>query len=215
MNRFLGTGAVLVLVAGVSTGGCRDEHYYGPYRLEVPTALLERAAGQTFRLPLGDADLRQLDELDACIEEQQQPDPPPRETPCICDHPVLTVDELQLRVDYQVTNNEQNRANVLVWVGVEAPPDEPDPDVIEDLPRVEILGEHHHTLAAGETLGASFLEEEMTEIDLVFATSRHGACEQAPGALPAPRELLLGFALESEQLVRLALELTVRVRLTD
>lgn len=206
---------MLAIVAAVVVGGCRDEHYYGPYRLEVPTALLERAAGRTFRLPLGDADLRELDELDACIEEQQQEEPPPRETPCVCDYPVLTVDELQLRVDYQLANTDQNRANVLVWVGVEALPDEPDPDMIEDLPRVDVLGEHHHTLAAGETLAASFLEEEMTEVDLVYATSRHASCEQDPGGLPAPRALLLGLALESDPVVRLTLETTVRVRLTD
>ncbi|MBN2495229.1 MAG: hypothetical protein JXR96_11595 [Deltaproteobacteria bacterium] len=195
----------LVLLAAI---GCRDERFFGPYSLTLPTDMLEQSAGRTFRLPLSDADLEELDDLADCIEQE-----PDRELPCICDYPVLSVDELELRIDYQARNLGSAVVNAHLWVGVEKEPGTADPDVLPDLPRIEVLSEHLHRLAPGERAAESFFHDEMREVDLSWSLDRHPDCDpEDTGILPAPTELTFGASLPEDELTELEVEMVFRVR---
>ena len=193
--------------------GCRDERFFGPYSLEVPTSIRELAAGRTFQFPLDDADLEEIDDLAAC--QAAEAEEPTRETPCVCDFPVLRVDEQHLRVDYRLTHIREQAANVLVWVGYQVAEDQPPPDILPDLPRIEVLGEHHHHVPAGARVDGSFLEDELDEADRTWAVLQHPDCEQETEALPSAQEILFGLALESEEPTGVSVEFTFRIRQGD
>ena len=117
-------------------------------------------------------------------------DEPDRPVPCICDYPVLTVAEVQ--------------------------PPEPDPDVIPDLPRVEVLAEHHHQMGIGSSVESSFLEDEMTEVDLAYNAAVYPACPGSQNGLPAPLGLTFGLALDSPDATsQVSLAFSLRLRQDD
>jgi hypothetical protein len=184
---------IVVLAVALALSGCRAERYFGPYELLVPTELEEVAAGRTFEFPLDEDDNHEMTDLQTCLVGE-----PDRPVPCICDHPVLTVSEQVVRMDYRLRHLGGQPANVMVWVGREALPREADPDMIPDLPRVEVLAEHHHQMNTGSSIDSSFLESEMTDVDLAWTASVHPGCPGSAGGLPAPLQLLFGLALDSE-----------------
>jgi hypothetical protein len=183
---------IVILACGL-LAGCRSERYFGPYELEVPTELEEVAAGRTFEFPLDEEDNTEMTDLQTCLVEE-----PDRPVPCICDYPVLTVAEQVMRMDYRLTHQGGQPVNVMVWVGREALPREQDPDMIPDLPRVEVLAEHHHQMNIGNSVESSFLESEMTDVDLAWTASVYPGCPGSESGLPAPLQLLFGLALDSE-----------------
>jgi hypothetical protein len=206
--RFANLKAACALVALLP--GCRAERYFGPYSLQVPSSIMEMAAARTFQFPLDDSDLEQADELAACLEAEALE--PTRETPCICDFPIVTISEQQTRVDYRLSHRRDQAANVLVWVGYEVEAGQVWPDVLPDFPQVEVMGEHHHHVAVGDSVNASFLEDELWDVDRSWASIQHFECEQDTDDLPSATEMLFGLALESEEPTRISVEFTFRVR---
>lgn len=201
--------AAAILLLAV-TGGCQPERYFGPYALEVPTAIQERSAYRTFELPLDRGDQREHDNLEYCHENQAE-----REVPCRCDYRVLTVGEQELRVDYRLRHLSGEAVNATVWLGVTAADDAEPPDLLPDLPHVEPLAEHLHRLGPGEMTDDAFSEPELQQADLIFAQSRYPQCETEPDGSPAPLGWLLGVSLDDETEAAVAIELTVRVRPGD
>ncbi|HSA24765.1 MAG TPA: hypothetical protein P5076_25115, partial [Myxococcota bacterium] len=170
--------------------------------------LEERTAARTFELPLDAGQRAALEDLQSCLRDH-----PDREPPCACDHLVQVVSTLELRVDYKLTHLTGEAASVEVWVGAEAEPGWPDPDVLPDRPRVEVFAFHLHRLGPGEAVVRSFSEGELTAAELAWSAGHHPACEPpSPGQGPAPLAWLLGASLPGEEQARVELELTVRVR---
>ena len=199
---------VVVLACALALTGCRAERYFGPYELQVPTELEEVAAGRTFVFPLDEEDNNEITELLTCLTTE-----PDRLVPCICDYPVLTVSEQVARMDYRLTHPGGQPVNVMVWVGREALPRETDPDMIPDLPRVAVLAEHHHQMNAGSSIDSSFLESEMTDVDLAWTASVYPGCPGSVGGLPAPLELKFGLAIASEDSTnQVSLAFSLRVK---
>lgn len=202
------TALVSILACTLAAAGCRTERYFGPYQLEVPTELEEAAAGRTFEFPLDEDDNNELTELQACLSDE-----PDRPVPCICDYPVLSISEQVVRMDYRLTHLGGQPVNVMVWVGREALPREPDPEMIPDLPRVAVLAEHHHQMGTGSGVDSSFLESEMTDAELTWTASVHPGCPGSDNDLPAPLELLFGLALDSpDSTGRVSLAFSLRVK---
>jgi len=202
---------VIVLACTLALAGCRAERYFGPYELQVPTELEEIAAGRTFVFPLDEEDNNEITELLTCLTDE-----PDRLVPCICDYPVLTVSEQIARMDYRLAHRAGTPVNVMVWVGREALPQEPDPDMIPDLPRVEVLAEHHHQMNIGSSVESSFLESEMTDVDLAYTATVYPGCPGAQNNWPAPVALTFGLALDSEESTsQVSLAFSLRVKQRD
>ena len=202
---------VAVTFCALAATGCRGERYFGPYDLQVPTELEEVAAGRTFVFPLDEDDNNEITELLTCLTDE-----PDRPVPCICDYPVLTVAEQVARTDYRLAHRAGTPVNVMVWVGREVQPPEPDPDVIPDLPRVEVLAEHHHQMGIGSSVESSFLEDEMTEVDLAYNAAVYPACPGSQNGLPAPLGLTFGLALDSPDATsQVDLAFSLRLRQDD
>jgi hypothetical protein len=88
--------------------------------------------------------------------------------------------------------------------------------MIPDLPRVEVLAEHHHQMNPGSSVETSFLEDEMTDVDLAYNAAVYPACPGSPGDLPAPLELTFGLALDSPDATsRVSLAFSLRLRQDD
>lgn len=199
---------VAVLACALALTGCASERYFGPYELQVPTELEELAAGRTFEFPLDEDDNNQMAELQACLVDE-----PDRPVPCICDYPILTVAEQVVRMDYRLTHRSGQPVNVMVWVGREALQRESDPEMVPDLPRVAVLAEHHHQMNAGSSVDSSFLESEMTDVDLAWTASVYPGCPGSAGGLPAPLELQFGLALDSQDSIsQVSLAFSLRVK---
>lgn len=209
MSRLSWTAMAAVLTAGLAlVPGCRPERYFGPYRLEVPTEIMERSAARTFELPLDASDKRERDNLVYCLENE-----PEREIPCRCDFPVLTADEQDVRIDYRLAHTAGAPVNASVWVGREVAADAEPPDLIPDLPRVEVMAIHLHRLQVGERVDDVFSEEELFQADLAFAAEHLDACEpDKPGQAPAPLAWLVGLSLTDDDDGQVWLETTFRVR---
>jgi hypothetical protein len=199
---------IAVLAGALALTGCRTERYFGPYQLQVPTELDDVAAGRTFEFPLDEDDNNEAAELQTCLTDE-----PDREIPCICDYPVLSVGEQSVRMDYRLTHTGGQSVNLMVWVGREALPRESDPEMIPDLPRVAVLAEHHHQLGTGSSIASSFLEDEMTDVDLAWTAWVHPGCPGPKNKLPAPLELIFGLALDSpESTGQVSLAFSLRVK---
>jgi len=186
--------------------GCREDRYFGPYELDLPTEIQARATARTFELPLDDRDREELENLERCREEE-----PEREIPCICDYPVLTVSEQQVRIDYRLTHDSGDVAKVMVWIGRRVGDSEPDPEYFEDLPDVEVLAEHNHQLNAGQVLDDVFLENETHAVDLSLASLLHPACEQEITDLPVPLTIFYGMAFQSDDQASVSANFTIRI----
>ncbi len=199
--------------------GCRNEAYFGPYQLRVPTDIQERSAGRTFRMPLSKSKSQQREQLTRC-----EIDEPQRLVPCRCDYPVLTVGSELTRLDYRLThetsticssNNVPSQGapvNVMVWIGDDVQSDMDLPNVLPDLPQVEVLSEHLHVLMPGAVLDESFLESEWTEMEQAWTGTYFPECDGSMGKRPAPYEVLIGLSLPSDSTECVTLEYTVRVR---
>jgi len=200
----------LALSVGFASG-CRDEQYFGPFALSLPTQLQENAVARTFRFPLDTADLDQQSELIDCLANE-----PDREVPCLCDYPVLTVAEQDVRLDYRLTTSSLDLpVNVMVWVGREVGPNEVAPDFFPELPQIEVLAEHHHQVARDLDVCESFLEDEMRALDLAQAIAENPACDQAPGDLPSPATMLYGLAFDQDMASAVSAEFTFRIEEHD
>lgn len=191
--------------------GCRGERYFGPYELEVPTELEEVAAGRTFTFPLDEEDETEIDELLDCLAL----DPPP-DVPCICDYPIVTVGEQVARTDYRLVHHSGTPVNVMVFIGREVQPRESEPEMIPDLPRIEVLAEHHHQMSIGSSVESSFLEDEMTDVDLTYNAAVYPACPGTQNDLPAPLGLTFGLALDTPDATsQVSLAFSLRLKKND
>jgi hypothetical protein len=200
-----------LILIGMFLVGCRGERYFGPYDLQVPTELEEVAAGRTFTFPLDEDDNTEIDELLACLTDE-----PDRQPPCICDHPVLTIGEQVVRTDYRLVHHSGTPVNVMVFIGREVQPRESDPEMIPDLPRIEVLAEHHHQMSIGSSVESSFMEDEMTEVDLAYNAAVYPACPGAQNDLPAPLDLTFGLALDNPDATsQVSLEFSLRLKKND
>jgi hypothetical protein len=197
---------LLILATGLYSG-CRNEAYFGPYRLEVPTDIQERSAGRTFLMPLSDSGRQQRGQLASCEANEPQ-----RELPCRCDYPVLTVGSELTRLDYRLIPDTSEPINVMVWIGVNVQPDMDLPNVLPDLPQVEVLGEHLHVIMPGKVLDDGFLESEWTEMEQAWTAGYFPECDGSIRKRPAPYEVLIGLSLPVDSAERVTLEYTVRVR---
>ena len=207
MIRAASVTAVLCMLAA----GCRGERYFGPYDLEVPTELEEVAAGRTFVFPLDEEDNTEITELTDCLAQ----DPPP-EVPCICDYPVLTIGEQVMRTDYRLVHHSGTPVNVMVFIGREVQPRESEPEMIPDLPRIEVLAEHHHQMSIGSSVESSFMEEEMTDVDLAYNAAVYPSCPGTRNELPAPLGLTFGLALDTPDAAsQVSLEFSLRLKKND
>ncbi|MBW2699440.1 MAG: hypothetical protein JRF33_01365 [Deltaproteobacteria bacterium] len=187
---------------------CEAERYFGPYDVAVPTAFGESSAARTFEMPLDATDVSELEELDLCLEFELE-----RELPCICDYPGISLDEQDTRIDYRLAHEGGQELNALVWIGVDKRPQDSDPDLLPDLPWIEVLGEHLHRLNPGQIVETSFLEEEIADMELAWAIERHSVCGEDANAWPAPISLFIGVSLPGEEPdAALSLEWVVRVR---
>ena len=84
----------------------------------------------------------------------------------------------------------------MVWVGREVPAGEPPPEYFPDLPRIEVLAEHHHQVQPAGIISSSFLEDEMIAVKLALATMLHPNCPQEDiGALPLDLSILYGLSV--------------------
>jgi hypothetical protein len=196
-----------LLLLMVTLVGCRNETYFGPYQIEVPTEIQERSAGRTFRMPLNAGESRQLEQQTLC--EASEPD---RQAPCRCDYPVLTVGKKLTRLDYRLTHNANEPVSVMVWIGVEVSSGMELPSVLPDLPQVEVLSEHMHVLMPGEILDKSFLESEWTEMEQAWTSAYFPECDESIQKRPAPYEVLIGSSLVTGSTAQVTLEFTVRIR---
>lgn len=190
------------------SSGCRDETFYGPFHLEIPNLLMERSDGRTFKMPLKSDDVRELDTLEQCLQNETD-----RTIPCECDYPVLTIYEYLIQLDYRLFLHSGQKADVLIWIGVEVGVDELYPDILPDLPRVDVIANHHHMLIGqGQTLDASFIETEIMEELKLYALSQYQICELDLDMLPVPTEIIFGMSIFSDQPVELGLDVTFRLR---
>lgn len=199
--------------------GCRNEAYFGPYRLQVRTQIQERSAGRTFRMPLSGSQRRQREQLARC-----ETDEPQRLVPCRCDYPVLTVGSELTRLDYRLTHETSASCssdnvpaggapvNVMVWIGVDVQSGMDLPNLLPDLPQVEVFSEHLHVLMPGAVLDESFLESEWTEMEQAWTGAYFPDCDGSMGKRPAPYEVLIGLSLPADSTECVTLEYTVRVR---
>lgn len=203
---------ILFLLAALGlVAGCRAEQYFGPYSLTLPSELQEYAVARTFRFPLDQADLDQQIALADCLANE-----PDREVPCVCDYPVLTVDEQDVRLDYRLTAPSADQpVKAMVWVGRRVGPDEPDPEFFEELPRVEVLAEHHHQVSRLLDVRESFLEDEMRALDLALAIAQNPACDQPAGELPSPESIIYGLAFDQTTTQTVDAEFTFRIEEND
>ena len=208
MRGFL--NLTLALIVSLATG-CRDEQYFGPYILSLPTELQEDVVSRTFRFPLDTADRDQQTELADCLANE-----PDREVPCLCDYPILTVSEQDARLDYRlVTSSTDQPVNVMVWVGREVGPDEVAPEFFFELPQIEVLAEHHHQVTPGREVCESFLEDEMRALDLALAISQNPACCQSPQELPSQATIIYGLAFDEDTAPNVNAEFTFRIEEND
>jgi hypothetical protein len=209
------TSWLLLLISAVGLcSGCRNEAYFGPYQLDVPTKIEERSAGHTFQMPLTESESQQREQLASCEANE-----PGRPLPCRCDYPVLTVGKELTRLDYRLTHmltktsgEAGGPVNVMVWIGVNVQPGADLPSVLPDLPQVEVLSEHLHVLMPGAVLDEGFLESEWTEMEQAWTGAHFPECTGSIGKRPAPYEVLIGLSLPADSKEQVTLEYTVRVR---
>jgi hypothetical protein len=200
-----------LILIGLLLAGCRGERYFGPYDLQVPTELEEVAAGRTFVFPLDEDDNTEIDELLTCLTDE-----PDRQPPCICDYPILTVGEQVARTDYRLVHHSGTPVNVMVFIGRDVQPRESDPEMVPDLPRIDVLAEHHHQMSIGSSVESSFLEDEMTEVDLAYNAAVYPACPGTQNELPAPLDLTFGLALDTPDATsQVSLEFSLRLKKND
>ncbi len=205
------TISLFILVIATMFSGCRNERYFGPFSLEVPTQLKEDASARTFLFPLDEPDRNEIEDLAQC-----EIDEPEREVPCICDYPILTVDEIDIRLDYRLSHQSGESTSVMVWVGREVPAGEPPPEYFPDLPRIEVLAEHHHQVQPAGIISSSFLEDEMIAVKLALATMLHPNCPQEDiGALPLDLSILYGLSVAVDNAAVIAGEFSFRIQEND
>lgn len=186
---------------------CDSERYFGPYALQVPTALQQHSDSRTFELPLDSDKVREQDNLSYC--QQNEPD---REIPCRCDYPVLSVNDQLIRLDYHLENPSQDPVNATVWVGVEVPAQWPSPMQVADLPRVALLASHTHRVKAGQTVDDIMDEDEMSQAQEVYTEMFFAACDPDYRE-PAPLSFISGLSMDEDDEGKVDMEFTIRVRL--
>jgi hypothetical protein len=191
----------------VALSGCGWEHYYGPYELVAPTAILEPVDARTFQLPLDEDSRRELEQLAAC--QQQDPE---RDPPCICDFPGLRVGELKMRVDYRLELLAGRQATVMIFLGLAAAPGEQLPGELPGRPEIKVLVEHHHLLQGGGKLEFSLSQQECEQAELNWAVQRYAGCPQQEEMLPGFFTPVVGLVREAgNEEARARAELVFRV----
>jgi hypothetical protein len=204
MARWFG---LVLLILTMAWAGCRQEQYYGPYLVAVPTQIQELSAAHTFKLPLDGDQTQQARSLNWCMEHE-----PNRQLPCVCDLPVRTADSQALRVDYQLIQGAQAADNVMVWVGVNLRAGQEPSQTLLDLPFVDVLAEHLYRIDAGENVRGSFLEDEMRQLEWDWSAKNYPECKDGLHQIPAPTELLIGITVGSWQTTPTSGEITIRIR---
>ncbi len=192
----------------VFAAGCQDEQYYGPYHVRVPSPLMERSNGRTFRLPLSGSEAGRQDALDRCIASDT-----PRTLPCECDHPVITLYHYLIQMDYRVVLESDNAAEVLIWLGKEVELNQPYPRTLPDFPRIEVIMSHRYLLAVeGRILDASFLEKDITDMLYLYSRAKYRDCNIDRESLPVPTRLIFGISQLSGAPAIVGLDATFRIR---
>jgi hypothetical protein len=208
-TRMLFIPQILFVFPLLVFSACRNESYYGPYQLDIPTDLMERSSYRTFQVPLGDELANRTRLLEECEADQPQ-----REVPCPCDFPILMISERQSRIDYRLFHTQTDAANLAVWVGVPMESDQADLEVHPDLFRTNILAEHVHLLGINGFQDGFFTEQEMAEARRAWSAEAYPTCTGELDRRPAPTELQIGLSLLDDSENSVFMEFTIRIRET-
>ncbi len=198
---------IVLLIFLAAFHGCDSERYFGPFELNVPTALQQRSDSRTFELPLDSVDSRELDNLNYCQEHETD-----REIPCRCDYPVLSVDEQLIRLDYHLDNSSLYPVSATVWVGVQVPQQWPSPKQVPDLPKIALLASHTHRVKAGQQTDDILDEDELGQAQILYSEMFFQACESEGHLQPAPMSFITGVSMDEDDEGEVHMEYTVRVR---
>ncbi|MBW1873410.1 MAG: hypothetical protein JRJ19_15180, partial [Deltaproteobacteria bacterium] len=85
-----------------------------------------------------------------------------------------------------------------------------------DLPRIDVLAEHHHQMQPAGIVNESFLEDEMMAVKLALATQLHPDCPQEQiGALPLELSIIYGLSVDEGNAAVVVGEFSFRIQEND